>query len=73
MSERAALTVRAGDWPHGLRCGECSRLLEHGERYSERLTHMIGDVPAVMIVCLTCAIPEPDDITCGQEDEEATS
>ena len=37
------LTVRAADWPHGLRCGQCSRLLEDGDGYAERLTGMIGD------------------------------
>lgn len=51
------LIVRAEDWPHGLRCGDCARLLKDGDGYSERLTGMIGDVPAVMIVCIDCASP----------------
>lgn len=49
------LIVRAEDWPHGLRCGECSCLLEDGDRYAERLTGMVDDAPAVMIVCRPCA------------------
>ena len=53
----AGLIVRDADWPHGLRCGECSRLLEDGDRYSERLTDFIGETPAVMIVCVPCAEP----------------
>lgn len=48
------LIVRAEDWPYGLRCGECCRLLEDGDRYAERLTGMVDDVPAVMIVCPSC-------------------
>ena len=48
------LIVRAADWPHGLRCGECSRPLKDGDRYAERLTGMVDDVPAVMIVCCPC-------------------
>ena len=49
------LIVRDADYPYGLRCGECSLLLRDGDRYSERLTDFIGDIPAVMIVCVPCA------------------
>jgi hypothetical protein len=49
-----ALTVRAADWPHGLRCGECARPLEDGHAYSEKLTGMAGEIPVVMIVCRPC-------------------
>jgi hypothetical protein len=48
------LIVRAQDWPYGLRCGECSRLLEDGDRYAESLTGMAGDTPVVKIVCCPC-------------------
>jgi hypothetical protein len=47
--------VRAEDWPHGLRCGDCSRLLSDGDHYAERWTGMVGEVPAVLIVCVACA------------------
>jgi hypothetical protein len=49
------LIVRAKDWPYGLRCGECSRLLKDGDCYAERWTGMMHDRPAVMIVCSRCA------------------
>jgi len=48
------LIVRAEDWPYGLRCGECYRLLKDGDRYAEKLTGMVDDMPAVMIVCRPC-------------------
>jgi hypothetical protein len=48
------LIVRAKDWPYGLRCGECSRVLEDGDRYAERLTGMVGGTPMVKIVCCPC-------------------
>ena len=53
--ERAPdLIVRADDWSYGLRCGECSRLLNDGDPYGEYLTGMVQDIPAVMIVCGSC-------------------
>ncbi len=48
------LIVRADDWPHGLRCGECGRLLRDGDAFDERLTGMVGEFPAYMIVCRPC-------------------
>jgi hypothetical protein len=48
------LIVRAEEWPHGLRCGECALLLREGDPYGERLTGMVGEFPAYMIVCRPC-------------------
>jgi hypothetical protein len=48
------LIVRTEDWPHGLRCGECGRLLHDGDPYHERLTGMMDEFPAYMIVCRPC-------------------
>ena len=48
------LIVRVEDWPHGLRCGLCSRSLDPGDRYAEQLTHMAGEVPVVKIICVPC-------------------
>lgn len=49
-----ALIVRASDWPRGLRCGECCRVLHDGEPYAERWTGMMTEFPAYMVVCVTC-------------------
>ncbi|HUZ56030.1 MAG TPA: hypothetical protein VMU94_26330 [Streptosporangiaceae bacterium] len=49
-----ALIVRAEEWPWGLRCGQCSRPLEDGDPYAERLTGMVSEFPAYMIVCCPC-------------------
>ena len=57
MSEQGCvpdLIVRVSDWPHGLRCGECCRVMHEGEPYNERLTGMVDEVPAYMIVCRPC-------------------
>lgn len=57
MSEQGCvpdLIVRAEDWPHGLRCGECCRVLRDGDPYRERLTGMMGEFPAYMLVCRPC-------------------
>lgn len=50
------LIVHDKDWPYGLRCGECSRLLEDGDRYAERLMSMVHEVPVVKIVCVPCDV-----------------
>jgi hypothetical protein len=50
--------VRADDFPHGLRCGECCRVLRDGDPYAERWTGMMGEFPACMIVCAACDVPE---------------
>ena len=61
MAEALGLPVITEDWPHGLRCAECHRELGEGDRYSERLDSLIGDTPAVLIVCIGCALtPSPD-------------
>jgi hypothetical protein len=54
MPSDQGLIVRARDWPHGLRCGDCCRVLRDGDRYAERLTGMAEDTPVVMIVCRPC-------------------
>lgn len=46
------------DWPHGLRCAECSCLIEEGDRYSQRLSSFQDDIPVVLIVCVTCALAD---------------
>lgn len=59
------LRVRAGDWPYGLRCGDCNRLLRNGERYAEQWNGMVGEFPAVVIVCRPCAAAHDHDQTAG--------
>jgi hypothetical protein len=54
QDDAPGLPVRAEDWPCGLRCGDCRRPLEHGDRYAERLTGMAGEFPVVVIVCCPC-------------------
>lgn len=59
MSDVLGVLVETEDWPHGLRCADCNRLLEDGDRYSERLDSFTGDgVPLVVIVCVGCALTE---------------
>lgn len=48
------LIVTAEEWPHGLRCGDCCRLLRDGDGYAERLTGMVAGFPAYMVVCRPC-------------------
>lgn len=55
MAER----YRDGDWPHGLRCGECSRLFEDGMPISEQIDNMIEDIPCVVPVCVPCGLEKP--------------
>ena len=59
MTGPETLIVRAEDFPHGLRCGGCCRVLHEGEPYAERWTGMTEDVPAVMIVCVACGTRDP--------------
>lgn len=49
------------DWPHGLRCADCDKLLGEGDRYASKLDSFIGDVPVVLIVCLECALAVEDE------------
>lgn len=46
----------AEDWPHGLRCGECSGLFVEGQPISKRLDAFQEDVPIVTIVCVPCGM-----------------
>lgn len=48
------LIVQSEDWPHGLRCGNCKRVLHNGDKYAERWTGMVCEMPAVLIVCRPC-------------------
>ena len=56
--ERADGTLlhRDEDWPHGLRCAQCKRLMSEGDCYSERLESFIEDSPVCLIVCEDCAL-----------------
>lgn len=49
--------VRTEEWPHGLRCFDCNTNLDDGDPYSERLYGFVDEVPAVEIVCISCAVP----------------
>jgi hypothetical protein len=46
----------ASEWPHGLRCSNCSHVLREGERYSTLLDSFSEDVPVAQVVCLSCAL-----------------
>jgi hypothetical protein len=47
----------ANDWPHGLRCLDCDRKLEDGDRYATRLQGFAVDgTPVTEIICLECAL-----------------
>ena len=41
-------------FPHGVRCRACGRPLAPGDRYTESLTGMVGQVPVVKVVCVPC-------------------
>lgn len=60
MNERYGLEYNPDDWPYGLRCIDCDKLFEQGDRYSRRLTGMdtLGEdeVFCVEIICLECAL-----------------
>jgi hypothetical protein len=47
---------REEDWPHGLRCIDCDRLLADGDRYATRLTGFQDEIPITEVVCLECAL-----------------
>ena len=48
------------DWPHGLRCIDCDKLMQEGDRYATRLIGMseYAFEPAVVseVICLECAL-----------------
>jgi len=55
--EELGMEYREQDWPHGLRCGECRRVIREGERYSTLLYAFSDDAPVCLVVCLGCATP----------------
>lgn len=61
MTMELGIEYRDEEWEDGLRCADCSRLLVEGDRYSERLDGLMGDIPIVVIVCITCALRESSD------------
>lgn len=50
------IEYRAEDFPAGLACSECGRVLREGERYSEVLVGFSEDVPVAQLVCTGCAM-----------------
>jgi hypothetical protein len=50
----AGLVVRGSDWPHGLRCMECDRVLPDGSIYGEQLVGLVGETPVTEVVCADC-------------------
>lgn len=45
------------DWPHGLRCLDCSAKFEDGSPYSKRLVGITAsDNPITEIVCVPCGL-----------------
>lgn len=54
----AGIPYKASEWPHGLRCADCSCLITEPERYSERLTGFQDECPMLLIVCLECAVKD---------------
>lgn len=40
---------------------DCDSILSGGDLYSERLSGFVDEVPAVEIVCMTCALPLTED------------
>lgn len=52
-------TYRAEDWPHGLRCGECLQAFTAGVPIAEQFSGLIGEVPAVVPVCVPCGLAVP--------------
>lgn len=49
-------TFIADDWPHGLTCPSCQRVLQEGEQYATLLDSFSEDVPVAQVVCLSCAL-----------------
>jgi hypothetical protein len=42
------------DFPHGVRCAECERLLNVGQPYTTKIDSMVAEVPIEMICCVYC-------------------
>lgn len=52
----ARRVVTVADFPDGLRCYDCSALLEADMAYSERLEDVFGDTFLVVLTCVPCAL-----------------
>jgi hypothetical protein len=53
MTERFYYTET--DWPHGLRCPICDRVMVEGDEYRQQLQSMFDDgTPVLLIVCAGC-------------------
>lgn len=51
------LITEADLHPHGMRCGECSRLFAVGDPYCEIPEGAAGGIPIVSVVCVACGGP----------------
>jgi hypothetical protein len=51
MSEQV---VTVAEFPHGLRCARCYRMIGAGERYGSVPLAMSGPDPVEELVCLEC-------------------
>ncbi len=49
--------MKASDWPHGLRCAECSRIIVEGEALNERIEGFLDGIPILEITCMGCSEP----------------
>ena len=56
MTELLGVPYVDEQWPHGLRCAECHRLITAGDRYSEKPVSIAGTIPVVRVVCVVCAL-----------------
>lgn len=59
MSERS-LIVTPDEFPHGLRCANCNRIIENGEPYAHIEEAPIGGYPVMLIVGPECAGATPN-------------
>lgn len=55
-----AQRVTEADFPHGLRCADCDRVMEVGEKYSARLESFVDDIPLTVITCVPCGLAPTD-------------
>ena len=53
------------DWPHGLRCAKCERLIQEGDRYASELSSFVDEIPILVVVCLGCALNPADTTEAG--------
>lgn len=47
--------VTDADFPDGLMCPDCRRVIDVGRPYTERLDGMIWNTTTVILVCVYCA------------------